>query len=576
MAVVDKLRQLFGWGGEVPPPDKPRRSDGLGQMDSQFGYNPYRSYANAVKPPYDRRRRYDIYDEMDELPEISSVLDAYAEDCTQFDREKKASVWVEARDKEDEKILNNMFDRLQVADHIEPIHRDVGKYGDDFAELDIEAQIEGWDWRDPRDIERIENRQGTLVGFEETANLKELVPMLDGATPLTTIQQSTAPTEKQSLSFSYKPWDMVHFRLYRRKREWKQKFRNIYGTSLLAGAERIAKQVKILDDMLMVRRLTKTLDTRVYKIDTGRSTPEEDVMILKRWRNAIKRRPYIDPAGNRFDSPFDPFTFQEDLFWPVREGSASSVEVIPGQPNVSDIMDIAHFRDKEFGALRAPKAYFGFEGDINAKATLSTQDIKWGRACNSLQRAARNGLTRLCQIELALHNRDALHSEFVVKMVIPSVLEDISRLEAMQTFIDVAERMVSLGEHLQLDPDSWRRHVLQTTLCMSTQEVDLFLSPPGLQPLPPLPPENPPEINTDPAPTEEPDEDKRLFEKVREMFSSRFGTTSVRAISEHARGDELPNKEKPFAFYQGKIVPIAFVEEDKEDDEEPDDESDGK
>lgn len=562
MAVSDRLRAIFGWSGASAPADRPRKGTKLTQSQMQFGINPFQAYSSAVKPPYDRRRRYDIYDEMDELEIISSVLDAYAEDCTQFDREKKASVWIECEDSKAKKILEAMLERVKAEEWVEAEHRDVAKYGDDFAELDIQdTGIMGVDWRDPRDIERIENRQGTLVGFEETKKLKNVVAKLEKG--------------ETRIDYTYKPWDIVHFRLYRRKREKKQKFRNIYGTSILAGSERIAKQVKILDDMLMVRRLTKTLDTRVYKIDTARSSVEEEILILKRWKNSLKRKPFIDPSStNRFDSPFDPFTFQEDLFWPAREGSNSSVDVISGQPNVADIVDVEHFRDKLFGSLRAPKGYFGFEGDINAKATLSSQDMKWGRACNSIQRAVRNGLTRMCQIELALHDMDAMKIKFTIKMVVPSVLEDLSRLEAIQTMIDVAERMAGLGDSLGLDSDAWREHILRSVLGMTDEEIKLFSSDgPGDDPdtEPDVKnPANPPDPNDPDDPgTGEPE---KLDEAIRSALLRRLGRTSMTSrVTEHTRKDELPSKDRSaYGFYEGKIVPIAIIEdEDDEDDDRP-------
>lgn len=550
MAIADKLRAVFGWQGASPPRDTPRKGSKLTQSQMQFGVNPYQAYASAVKPPYDRRRRYDIYDEMDEMELIASILDAYAEDSTQFDREKKASVWIEAENSKVKSILDAMFERLKVEEWVEAATRDVGKYGDDFAELDFKDNIgiTGIDWRDPRDIERIENRQGTLVGFEETKNLKNIVAMLEKG--------------DKNIKYTYKPWDIIHFRLYRRKREWKQKYRNIYGTSLLAGSERIGKQVKILDDLLMVRRLTKTLDTRIYKIDTARSSVEEEVLILKRWKNALKRRPFIDPVTtDRFDSPFDPFTFQEDLFWPVKEGSNSSVEVMQGQPNVADIVDIEHFRDKLFGSLRAPKGYFGYEGDINAKATLSSQDMKWGRACNSLQRAVRNGLTRICQIELALHNIDAMSAKFTVKMVVPSVLEDLSRLEAMQTMIDAAERMASLGETLNLSSEAWREHILKSVFGMSEQDIKKFSGDDSGEP----------DVVIDPDQATEPTEPEKLDESIREALLHRFGRTTMSSrVTEHTRPTELPpgsSKERSaYAFVEGRIVPITIKEEYVSDD----------
>lgn len=567
MAVVDKLRAIFGWTGASAPPDKPRKGTNLSQTQMQFGVNPFQAYSSTVKPPYDRRRRYDIYDEMDELELVSSILDAYAEDCTQFDREKKASVWVEAADSKVKKIINDMFERVKVEEWIEASCRDVGKYGDDFAELDIEEGIGivGIDWRDPRDIERIENRQGTLVGFEETKKLKNIAAMLERG--------------EQKITYTYKPWDIVHFRLYRRKREWKQKYRNIYGTSVLAGSERITKQLKILDDMLMVRRLTKTLDTRVYKIDTARSSVEEEVLILKRWRNALKRKTFIDPASTaRFDTPFDPFTFQEDVFWPVKEGSNSSVDVIQGQPNVADIVDVEYFRDKFFGSTRAPKAYFGYEGDINAKATLSSQDMKWGRASNAVQRATRNGLTRMAQIELALHNMDATAAKFDIKMVVPSVLEDLSRLEAMQTMIDAAERMAGLGETLNLDSDAWREHILMSVLGMSKQEIKMYSSKgPGDDPstepdvvAPDGSDKGNGKAKLPPATAEPTDKEKlepeRLDELLRLAILQRIGRTTLDSgITEHVRRDELPptsdKRGDAYGFIGGRIVPIAIVED---------------
>lgn len=455
------LQKLFGWSGTTPPKDKPRKGE-EGLEGSQFDPNPYTQYQNSVKAPLDRRKRYDLYDDMDEMSDISSVLDAYAEDCTQTDREKKTTLWIESKNASVRRILEDVIDRLSLEDLIEAIHRDTGKYGDDFAQLLIENDsVEAIDWKDPREVERIETRDGILAGFEKTERLQEVTSLIQ---------------KEEKVKFTFQPWDIVHFRLYRRKRDKFQKFRNIYGTSILANSERIAKQVKILDDLLMVRRLTKSLDYRVYEIDTGRSSVEEEILILKRWRNALKRKPYIDPINARFDSNFDPWTFQEDLFWPKSKDSASHVEVIQGQPNVADIVDIEMFRDKLYGSLRAPKAYFGFEGEINAKATLGSQDIKWGRTANSLQRAVKNGLSRLFQIQLALKGIDPKipANSFTIGMVVPSVLEDLSRLEAVQTTIDIAERMASLGETLHLNSDKWRGHILRTVLGMTDDEVEKF------------------------------------------------------------------------------------------------------
>lgn len=525
------LTKLFGWSGKAPPVSRDASSKDKGGEANQL--SPYDSYLNSIKAPYERRRRYDVYDEMDEMGLPGSILDAYAEDSTQTDREHSSAIWIEAKDAKVQKELDALRQRLRWDDYVEAIARDTGKQGDDYAQLLIEGtEIIGWDWKDPRDLERIESKEGILIGFEETEKLKAL--------------SSKPPDEQKQHEYTYKPWDVIHFRLYKTKREKRQKFRNLYGTSLFARADRLAKQNKILDDLLMVRRLTKTLDTRVYEIDTGRSSVEEEVMILKRWRNALKRKPYIDVSAGRFDSNFDPTSFQEDIFWPKREGSESSVTNIAGQSNVADIVDVDHFINQFFGAMRAPKGYFGFEGDIEAKATLSAQDMKWGRACNSLQQAVKNGFFRLCQIQLALKGIDP-YSEFSVEMVVPSVLEDLSRLEAYQILIDVAERMMSLGESMELDVGKWREHILRKVLGMSDGDIKRFASTP--------PPEDMEPPDNDDKDDDEPDEQKEV-EALREVILNRMRLpTAGVQVTENARREELPE-------YDGalKLADLANLE----------------
>jgi hypothetical protein len=241
------------------------------------------------------------------------------------------------------------------------------------------------------------------------------------------------------------------------------------------GSERTAKQVKILDDMLMIMRLTRSIDRYTYYVDTGRSPPEEEITILKRWKRALSRKTYVDPASGRFDSRFDPFAWTSDIFWPKRQGSESSVEVRQGIADVKEIVDIDHFRRKLYGSLRAPQAYFGYGEDVEAtKASISAISIKWARAVYSIQRALVNGLTRLCQIDLAYMNMDTSTENFQVMITPASILELLNKLEAWQNVVDVAERMSTLGETLNVDKRLWTIYILKNVLWLSEQDVKKF------------------------------------------------------------------------------------------------------
>jgi hypothetical protein len=492
--ISDRLKKLFGWDSRHPPVRTSKRDDAFAAQQSRSPADRYHDEMGFDQQK--RQDRYDVYDAMDVMSDVASVLDAYAEDSTQIDHEEEKSVWIESNNKkvkvEGERLLHDV---LNVEDWIEGNARDTGKYGDDFARIRYTAKdgITSLFWRDPRDVERIENQDGILIGYEEVAKLKEYR------------RKVTADLNKggdgSSIEPTYKPWDILHFRIYKKKRLPREKWPNIYGTSLLSGSERIAKQVKILDDLLMIMRITRSLDRKTYFVDVGRSPVEEEVRILKRWRRALKRKTYVDPSLGRFDSRFDPYAWTEDEFWPVKEGTNSRVETQQGITDIKEIADIDHFRDKFYGSMRAPKAYFGFEGDINAKATLSSQSLKWARAAQTLQRAVRQGLKRLCQIHFAIRGIEVNAKDFEVMMMQPSLVELLDKLEAWSAVIDVAERMATLGETLQLDRYDWTVYILEHVLWLTKQDAKKFTRkiPKEDQPPPPeqlqgRPLEKPPQL----------------------------------------------------------------------------------
>lgn len=466
------LRDIFGWGLSRPAfKTKGSIAAGIAGEPLYINQSLADRYNNEVNfRARSRKERYDDYDAMDEMSDVASVLDAYAEDATQVDYKNKRSVWIESDDKkitkECEYLLHTV---LNVEDWIEGCARDTGKMGDDMACIKASdgEGITSLMWRAPADIERIENADGILMGFEEVARLPTYRQELQ-----VSLQQGE---DGSKVSTTYKPWDVIHFRIFKKKRLSGEKLPNIYGTSLLSGSERVAKQVKILDDMLMIMRLTRSLDKNMYKVDVGRSPVEEEIRILNSWKRALKRRIYVDPSTGRFDSRFDPQAWTEDEFWPVKEGSNSGVETRAGLSNISDIVDIDHFRDKFFGSLRAPKSYFGYEGDVNAKATLSSQSIKWARSVVSLQRAVRTGLKRLCQIHLAWKGIKTEAKDFEVMMTTPGLADLLDRLEAWQTVIDIAERMAGMSDTLGLNKKDWNTYILQNVFWFSKQDAMRFI-----------------------------------------------------------------------------------------------------
>lgn len=513
---VDRLKDIFGWPSSRRPMDRPNLRD---MTNADQSASPGDRYHDEMGFSQQKRQDlYDVYDAMDVMSDISIVLDNYAEDATQEDREHRHTAWIEAKDKKVREEGDHLLHKvLHYEDWADAGARDLGKYGDDFGILKADRKngIQSIFWRDPRDIERIENKDGVLIGFEETQRVASYKQKL-----AVSIAKGGDGSEVKP---SYEPWDVVHFRIWKMKRLPGHKWPNIYGTSLLHGSERIAKQNKILDDLLMIMRLTRSMDRRRYMIDTGRSPVEEEVRILKRWKRALKRKTYVDPSTGRFDSRFDPYSWTEDEFWPVKEGSNSRVEVTEGITDIKELADIDHFENKLKESLRSPKK----DDDINHKSSLSAQSIRWARAAQTLQRGIKMGLKRICLIHFAYKGMDVSADDFEIGMSEPSLVELLDKLEAWQSVVDVAERMSTLGDTLQLNKRDWTIYILEHVMWLSKQDVQRFargipkeavgdldmgsVMPPDAQEKPQAQPPQPQQAEPEapPEPKEKPSVDKK-------------------------------------------------------------------
>jgi hypothetical protein len=471
--VLNRLKALF-WptSSTTGKPRKPAsgKTDAPASLEDTAFFNWYRQKTNT---PVDRRGLYNMYDLLDELPEVYAVLDAMAEDSTQTDRERQVTVWVDSNSAKVKEISLDLFGRIELEDTIFGMARDTAKYGDDFAELitDKSIGIDGLKWYDPREVERVESKDGYLLGF-----LHQNMDLMSGVT-----------YGEVKDKVKWKPWQMIHWRMRKRKLP-KVNPNAMYGawSSVLYPARRAAQQLLMLEDMLSIYRLTRTMDRYIFYVDTGTVSAQDDIKtILKEWKRAFKRKVFYDRNQGLLHSQNDPLSFIEDIFWPTRPGSESKVEVLEGNPNVADIEDVNHFINKMFGSLGAPKAYFGYEGDVDTRATLSMQDVRFSRKVKPIQRALIVGLSRMLDIELALKGQDPKKADYTMRMVAPSILEDLNRLDAIQSFTDIAERMYELGQTMNLNMDEWRKYCLGNILGFTDLEVKKYTTfPPGEEPPP--------------------------------------------------------------------------------------------
>ena len=118
----------------------------------------------------------------------------------------------------------------------------------------------------------------------------------------------------------------------------------------------IFKQKELLEDSIIIYRVQRAPERRVFYVDVGDMPTHKAVSFVERVKNEIHQRRIPSKTGggaNIMDSSYNPLSIMEDYFFAqTAEGRGSKVEVLPGGENLGQIDDLKYFTNKMLRALR--------------------------------------------------------------------------------------------------------------------------------------------------------------------------------------------------------------------------------
>lgn len=469
------LRRLFGIDVmHEPEVDLGAASKDLNQMGRTLDW-----YTRQMRMATDRLGMYREYSEMDFFDLISDALDIYSEDGTQFDNSQKATVWVESDDDKIKESLTEMLEEVRIEEIIPGLVRSTAKYGDHFEQIlyNKEVGVFALNYLPPEYVVAVVDEQGRVKGFNVGANAAAISNFQGVSAQAITGLGKDKDKDTKEQEPMLQPWDILHFKIAGNRID------NIYGDSILRSLRRIWKQLKIMEDSVVMYRINRSPDRLVFYLDVGANAgPIEAQRALNLWRTWFKKRQYYDPATGEYRAEYNPMALDEDLFVPTTEGSATKIEKMAGSGSIGEVIDLEYFRDRVFAGLRIPKAYMGFEGDINAKATLAQQDIRYARTIKRIQRAIITGLTRLCQIHLAikLPPAEAEKAKFRVLMSPVSYLDELQKAELWNLKMDMAQRLAEVGLNvMQLERVAWLTYILSEFVGLPDKFIKQLITMPS-------------------------------------------------------------------------------------------------
>ena len=172
-----------------------------------------------------------------------------------------------------------------------------------------------------------------------------------------------------------------------------------FGQSILENIFKVFKQKELLEDSVLIYRVQRAPERRVFKIDVGNMPSHMAMQFVERVKNEMHQRRIPTNTGggaNMMDASYNPLSINEDFFFPFNgeSGRGSSVEPLPGGSNLGEIDDLKYFNNKMARGLRVPSSYLPTGPDDSDRAmsdgrvgTALIQEYRFNQYCMRLQRA---------------------------------------------------------------------------------------------------------------------------------------------------------------------------------------------
>ena len=390
----------------------PDRTKSSGALLFQKSMAP--TYATITANAYnlsERLMRYQDFAEMEYTAEIASAMDIYADEtCAQDDKGRVLHVYSD--NEKVREILEELFyNTLNVEFNLRSWARNLVKYGDMFLYNDVSPD------------------HGVINAFPIPVNEIEREENYDPNDPMA-VRYRWVTLGNRTLE----NWEVTHFRLL-----GNDKFLP-YGSSVIEPARRIWRQLILIEDAMLVYRVVRAPERRVFYIDVANIPPENVPMYVEEQRKNLRSSQVIDRTTGRVDLRYNPLSVDEDYFIPVRGGeSGTKIDTLAGGQNTAAVEDVAYIQKKLFAALKIPRAYLGYDEALSSKATLAQEDIRFSRTINVIQKTIISELNKLAIIHLYAHGFDSEDLQnFTLRLSNPSTVAQQQKLELWRAKFEIA------------------------------------------------------------------------------------------------------------------------------------------
>lgn len=314
--------------------------EGGDQSISNFSW-----YTQVMKGAGTRMTRYTQYHAMDADVDIARALDTIAEEMSSKNELSELPFNIHYQNDDNKEVkesivmtvkaaLRHWSDLQDLDNRIFRVARYVIKYGDCFFRKFSDHKK--WMFVEPNEVIGIElDPHGEVIAYHLRKNDNK-----KGAYSEVDVVPAKA---------------MLHFTLSDDMGESAP-----FGESVLQCVTKAYKQLGLLEDSVVIYRVVRAPERRVFYIDTGNMPAHKVKQYLEGVKNEVrqKRIPNAQDGQEKVDSVYNPMSMAEDYFFSTSaNGRGSRVETLPGGEQLGEITDLNYFQEKVFRGLRVPTSY---------------------------------------------------------------------------------------------------------------------------------------------------------------------------------------------------------------------------
>lgn len=451
----------------------------------------------------ERGERYNSFDLMGQDSRVASILNMYADDCTQYNQSGKV-IWAESSNPDVAEFANRLIDNLQLNKYAWTHIYSLCKYGDLYLELFYDDELKD---SNRLKIDNNYKRERGAALTETVQMVKNPASMFDlvkrGKTEMyikinsvddnSTVASQKLNSQKYNLSkedIVYPADKFIHIAI----NDAYNRFPNKYvltnsetneeveydvkeGNSILANVFKVWSELNLLEDSVLLNRLSKSAIIRLIQIEVGNTDDDEVQNILKTLRDKISRSRYMDKSSGTYKNQVNPGPLENIIYHATHQGNgAITHSTIGGDVDVKALADIDLFLEKFAQGFPIPVAYVRQKNDdgggLSAGTSLTKFDARYGRTLKRYQTAYMSGITDLINVFAYKRGLSKYINDFNIKMVSPSAVEDNERDEKLRAHTDIIRDLMNVIDTESYTDDT-KKKVLNYLIQSMLQDNEL-------------------------------------------------------------------------------------------------------